>query len=224
VRNSYILRIDSEPITLLVEPSAERLFAHKGLLTSSSGFFTKALSEDWKEGAERTVKLPEACPTACRIYTKWLYTGRISSSPAEKGTFDKELYKMLDCYRLSDYLRDMNFLDAVIDGLAEGSVENARIPLILARTVYPLTTKDSPHRKFCRDVLVHSLNRREFSALHKKDLPHEFFVDLLVDIASQLAKGIPDLDLDVFLKSKGDCEYHEHVRLDQPCYKLGFDL
>jgi hypothetical protein len=217
-------RIDSEPLSLLVGPAAERLFAHKGLLTTSSEFFIKALSKDWKEGVERTVKLPEACPTACRIYIKWLYNGHISCSPADKGTFDKETNSLLDCYSLGDYLQDADFLDAVIDGISEHAAEGGRVPVTLARTVYPVTAKDSLHRKLCRDIITYVLNREEFAVLHNIDNRPEFLVDMLVDIAPQLAKGIPTRNIAGFREDKGGCEYHEHVRLNKPCYKVRFNL
>jgi hypothetical protein len=185
-------------------------------LTSSSGFFIKALNEDWKEGAERTVVLPEACPRARKIYTQWLYTGRVFCSPVDKGPFQNELKKLIACYTLGDYLRDTDFLDAVVDGIGESCVEHQKIAVGFVIEVYPITTKDSLYRKLCRDLVMCTIHRGHSGHLRAHDLPKEFLKDVLIDMAPQLTKAYRSREFDAFFKSKGDCEYHEHVPLNKP--------
>lgn len=52
-------------------------WAHKDLLCSRSPFFTNALREEWKEGQDNKVELPDDDPDIFAMYMHMLYTGKV---------------------------------------------------------------------------------------------------------------------------------------------------
>jgi hypothetical protein len=61
---------NSDPVKVLIGAGRTKFYIHEHLLTFTSGFFKKAISNDWKEGVERCVKLPEASPIAFQVFAK----------------------------------------------------------------------------------------------------------------------------------------------------------
>ncbi|KAF2124707.1 hypothetical protein P153DRAFT_400795 [Dothidotthia symphoricarpi CBS 119687] len=229
--NSGLL-IDSTPITVFVGHTESRFSVHECLLTTDSEFFKSALSKEWKENLERIVKLPEAKPEAFHLYAKWLYSGKVYSgkvySSKNNDTYEKnnieynnEWSRLVDCYKLGDFLLSLDFKDATIDAISEVSISRDILRVDFASYIYPISTKESLHRTLCRDLTIHLWDRK-FANIRDPSLPREFLEDLLVDIGPQLSNGLKDQGLHVFAHCLNTCNYHEHTRFDKPCYKTKF--
>ena len=117
------------------------------------------------ETTTRTVNLPESEPEVFAIYVKWLYSGCfyikedddcLDEDEDDDFTLDREWNKFSACYRLSDFLQDRDFLDAVIDMAIEKMHTDDATLFTMAEHIYPYTFENSPHRKFIVDLAVHT--------------------------------------------------------------------
>jgi hypothetical protein len=50
---------------------------HETLPCEASEFFSSASKEEWKEGQEHQIPLPDDTPSVVDLYVQWVYTGRI---------------------------------------------------------------------------------------------------------------------------------------------------
>ncbi|CAK1360060.1 unnamed protein product [Cercospora beticola] len=86
-------------VTVGTGDDAEVFLVHDFLLKQSSKFFQTALKEEWREGQEKKVDLPEDKPEAFGVYTEWLLQGKITSGtgkPTEELTsYDVTLEHLL---------------------------------------------------------------------------------------------------------------------------------
>lgn len=73
--------IVSELIKVLVGDDAHVIHTPMKLIESSSEFTKNALKQEWLEGGQRVIRLPEADIVSFTIYIKRLYTGRMDCTP-----------------------------------------------------------------------------------------------------------------------------------------------
>ncbi|KAH7066925.1 hypothetical protein BKA63DRAFT_495815 [Paraphoma chrysanthemicola] len=233
--------VTSEPVTILVGEHEERFFVHSHLLETSSEYFLKALSIKKEAGIQMaTVKLPDTDADAFSMFAKWLYTARFylpdnaedcrSPSPSlapdgsQSSQLDLHWEELCTCYSLADSLQSSDFADATIDAFLERMIRRRQAPSDLAEWIYPRTAKESVHRKLGRDIALHSWSRNKFDRIWKEDFPREFLEDVFADVTSKLSRGLKQQNVAEFLQNKTGCEYHEHKRLDLPCYKTSFGV
>jgi hypothetical protein len=55
-------------VTVLVGKEEKRFTLHQDAVCANSKFFKAACSKRWREGQERTVRLPEAQPDIFKLY------------------------------------------------------------------------------------------------------------------------------------------------------------
>ncbi|KAF2874077.1 hypothetical protein BDV95DRAFT_487789 [Massariosphaeria phaeospora] len=222
-------RLKSKPILVTVGEGKkkEEFYLHEAHLRSSSDFFQKALSTDWKEGSTGTVELAGSKPQAFEAYVKWLYTGRIHiMEENDRGgrnqngvMMDTEFTKIMECYALGDFLQDLDFKDAVVDACAEKMASDDVSFIGLGQMIYPRSLAKSPHRKFAVDTALHTWDLKSFSPIHREKDPSEFLLDLLAAVAQSMRTGGQDNKTSkVFFASLTPCEYHEHTLQGKPCY------
>ncbi|USW55611.1 Putative BTB/POZ domain-containing protein [Septoria linicola] len=196
---------------------AEKFYAHESLLKERSGFFQAALNQQWKEGRERKVDLPEDQPAHVATYIEWLFSGKIASQmvkPAAEltGTDIADEHSFLaHLYVLGEKLIDDKFCDDVMKAMAQLCAvsvgEDLYYPGDLAvDTIYKGTTGESPVRKF----LVHIFKTRgkqSWIDLNEADWtgPVQFLLDI---VRAQLPEDSPgnvgdlEADLSQWLKQK----------------------
>jgi hypothetical protein len=206
----------------------EKFFVHAHLLETSSEYFRRKLSSVHDGPMLRTVNLPDVDANAFRLYAKWLYTGRfhLSNGPAthirEGSPTELHWDEISACYALSASLEASAFGDATIDVFIRRMEIRNDSPIDLAKWIYPRTTEKSAHRNLCRDIVVHTWDRKNFDRLWKEDYPKEFLENVFADVSLKLERGVRCREVGEFLESKHGCMYHEHKRLALPCYKLDF--
>jgi hypothetical protein len=179
------------------------------------------------EQSLRTVKLLDADTNAFRIYAKWLYTGRyhlLSGPNTHVPGSATDWNEISVCYALSNFLQARGFSNATVDAFTRRMEIRNDAPIDLAKWIYSQTTKDSVHRKLCRDIVVHTWDRKTFDRLWTEDFPREFLENVLAEVSTKLDSGVKRCDIVQLLKPKGTCEYHEHKRLSLPCYKMAFGI
>jgi hypothetical protein len=187
-----------------------------------------ALSGNWKEKEENTVKLPDHEPEDFGIYAKWLYAGRIfmSKSGDIYKTKNKQTGETIKnsleysrwgrLYMLGDFLQDIDFKDAIVDAMIDLIILDNSWPSNLSSKVYPYSTMASPHRKFVVDVFSRS-TEKNLDNMRNNDLPSGFLVDLI--LAKNSKKDDKNATNETWLKPKNACDYHEHTMSGFPCYK-----
>jgi hypothetical protein len=57
----------------------EEYIVHKDLLCKSSAFFASAIKEEWKEGQEHCIPLPDDSLSIVDLYIHWVYSSRVFS-------------------------------------------------------------------------------------------------------------------------------------------------
>lgn len=219
---------------VIVGEEKEEFFVHAYLLKSTSKYFEKLLNVEpgvQKQNAERTfrtVKLLDMDTNAFKLFSKWLYTGYFhfpgaTTTQATNGLHSKSLWdKLVSCYGMSVLIQASSFADATIDAFITQMKISNTSPVDLAKWIYPRTLKGSVHRILCRDIVVHTWDRSQFSLLWKEDFPRDFIDSVLEEVGSNLDSGVKRKSVVEFLASKGPCTYHEHVRLNVPCYNVKF--
>lgn len=102
-------------------------------LTNRSHFFRKALTGDWKEATEKTVKLPEDDPNVFECYLSLVIAGRIpvgkyinKGKVHSRAKIRQEVYatysRLIELFVLCDKLQDRQGINTVIDTIIEQSL------------------------------------------------------------------------------------------------------
>lgn len=213
--------IASEPVLVRVGHNGEKRFVHKKLLCESSGFFQNALKGNWTESQDREVKLPLAKDDIFKIWVQWLYTGKIFLTQESDGCEITKISAGIEwttweeCYRLGDFLRDMDFLDACIDVVIESMCAANCSPGKLPHLMNSLAPQKSGHRQLALDVFIYC-RKREEEAVDGK--PIGFLQDVLKHIYPKLMVPIPGRAMKEHFGSMDQCKYHNHGT-EKPCYK-----
>jgi hypothetical protein len=186
------------------------------------------LNTEMKDDQTCIFRLPDADADAFRLYSKWLYTGRFHVTAGEDfqilDNAQKDLHwdDLSACYALAGSLQSLDFADATMDAFIRRIIGDGDAPDELAKWVYPKATKDSIHRRLCRDIVVHSWARSNFDQIWTDGYPQDFIRDVFTYASSRLDSGVKRKNIASFLEMKGACDYHEHKRLGLPCYKTSF--
>ena len=201
----------------MVGPEEQCFYVHPSILAAHSEFLKSALKEEWTEGKDRVIKLPEDDPEIFYIYVQWLYTGTIFTKTKEEAhSFDH----LVDLYLLGEKMLDQVFQNRVMDALVSATRErdeNGKRYFhddLCIDKLYRNTPKNALARQFMVDVWVRrgrskwisedtALINKEFlvdlttAMLDKCELRHEFRLDYAV-----LQAGVP-------------CKYHQHGESDR---------
>ena len=91
----------------------------RDLLCESSLFFSKAVKEEWKEGQERTIPMPDDDPAVFDLYAQWMYCGKILSrdSTLETGRGSGEPDLLVNAFVFGEKIQDVLFVDTILDAL-----------------------------------------------------------------------------------------------------------
>jgi hypothetical protein len=98
-------------VSVLVGPSEEAFLVHQQIISLKSQFFKAACRKEWKEGAEKLVRLPEVEPGLFRSYLNWVYTGDlavdVSAADAKESVSELKNRGFVKLYVLGDTLDDL---------------------------------------------------------------------------------------------------------------------
>ncbi|OCL08416.1 hypothetical protein AOQ84DRAFT_388851 [Glonium stellatum] len=213
------LQLGGKCIEVLVGPEEETFMLHETLVRTQSRFFNNAMSREWKESAERRIRLPSESPDIFSLYQNWIYARKIPTAlnePGRKG--HAEYIRLSQAYCLGEMLMDTTFKDAIVDAIISKAVTPAAdddcwypdgkaIGLI-----YDGTPKDSP----ARELLVafyHCCGDSDWIT-KEDDLPKDFLMDLTI----ALLDGRPKPEDRYPWKLLDTCQWHSHGK-ETACYK-----
>lgn len=208
------------PVKVQVGEPPQDFFVHSELLRRSSAFFDAALKQEWHEGKQRTVQLPEQDPETFNLYVQWLYSGRILSKvDGAHGSVNYLLVTKL--YALGEVLLDNVFQDRIIDVLVtcvreKGKDGTTRWPAQEhVNTIYRGTTKGSAGRRLM--VNMHVLQGRgNWLGEDADSCHHEFAVDLARALMSDRNPSVATDKKYAEILRGVPCSYHSHQE-DAPC-------
>ena len=193
---------------------------HENVICSSSEFFKKAMSGEWKESNERSIRLENDKPEVFQIYMHWLYHCHLPVRIDDPGLAgNAEYVQLANAYILGDILQDVDFKDAVIDAMIDKSSSNALDghhwfpvgPVI--REIYDNTLESSKARRLLVDLYTHHGDGAWlYNWAAQEDLPKGFLLDLAIALLDKREK--PELH-----PSGSPCEYHEHAPGESFCYR-----
>lgn len=241
-----VLRLNDAPIKIIVGsdavsddeasdgkeidrgPHKETFYIDSGVLKQGGSFFVTALKEEWLEGQQRVINLPEEQPRIFRPYAQWLYTGKIyCGANGEDGGDEAETLCKL--YTLGERVMDRPFQDSVMDVFVgwtkPGGGDANTITLPYANTVNHIcehAPRDSPARQLLVEVFSRpfSGNGKSEWAEYLKLIDHGFLVDLVLNLRAKLTSQRQDkkalLMQETTRKDHPRCRYHHHAE-DQPC-------
>lgn len=170
----------TETIIICAGEEQKEFTVHKNVLTtSSSKFLRRMLSKDWRETRENRLRLPEARPVVLEVYLHWLYTGNVVLGLTSA---DADTVVYVELYILGDYLNDMVFCEAIVDGLV-GISRGPKHVLPSSTAVHLAWSKmsaDSPLRAVIRELFLGvAIDLAVTVLLNNDDFPYEFVLDLL---------------------------------------------
>ncbi|KAF2234753.1 hypothetical protein EV356DRAFT_514890 [Viridothelium virens] len=211
---------DSDPITVLVGPEAQRFVIHENALRSKSRFFEAALSKPWAEARERRVTLPDDDPEVFKLYVQWLYTDRIHcstplSSNRNGWDFIDEMDLIIKAYCLGEKLQDVSFKDSLVDSfIALRSLEKDMwLPhLPITKFLWENTPKGSSMRRLVVDyyVWLHAPDATQVKQSDCLEFLQDFVAGLLQYRSNPIFERAP-------FRQESTCAYHEHGT--KACYK-----
>ena len=109
---SIKLVVGPEPSTILV--------VHENLICTSSDFFKRLRTGEWREANERTIKFEEGNPNVFQLYLHWLYRGTLPvriDAPGQIGNAEYE--SLAEAYVLGDKLQDGDLQDVIVDTIVD---------------------------------------------------------------------------------------------------------
>ncbi|KAF2158468.1 hypothetical protein M409DRAFT_71631 [Zasmidium cellare ATCC 36951] len=193
---------------------------HKDLLCDNSPFFAASLKEDWKEGQEGKVPLPDDDYDTVELYRQWLYRDKLAvRRPAqESGTDGVEFRNLVDAFIFGDKVQDGNFQDATIDAL----IAATNTPDLNNKTYYPAsTTVDHAFKHTLEDSPLRRLLVDMYAYHGSQEWPRGQNIEFLQQLVKEMFKVRPNrFGANQTSQSANSCSYHHHEK-DSACYGSG---
>ncbi|KAF1984037.1 hypothetical protein K402DRAFT_465428 [Aulographum hederae CBS 113979] len=153
--------LEGDTIRVLVG-SDEKLFSvHEAIIRSSCDFFDAAMRNNWKESAERTIRLEHEEPEIFGIFVTWLYYGTLTGIPSDGSATEARLIPLFKAYVLGERLLNVAFRNALIDQIIEvfegrPTTEIQPLSAAAATIIFAGTPSISPARRLVVDMIVHA--------------------------------------------------------------------
>jgi hypothetical protein len=239
---SWRSRLDSV-VTVIVgsEEAQETFVLHESVLRQNSDFFNNALNGGWKEAQEQAVKISEVKPARFAIFAKFILTGLLFiQSDGDIATVRGRKWNKaaLSCrtatldtisrlFMLASLLQAPDFQDAILDIFIETVLDyralmkgNFAFLHNRIQIVHNHTAADSPYRKFFVDINLHSwLNGGCLKGIMFAEYPPQFCHDFMHASLPFLSQRMEAAEMPDPADLSRSCQYHEHTKRGQPCYK-----
>jgi hypothetical protein len=170
-------------------PKLQIFDVHIALITERSDFFKKALIREWKEAAEKVVKLPDDDPEVFAIYLHHLYTGELAVKPEEQyyaaDDYVKTYQDFAHLYVFAEKVQDIGTKNAVIRAMLDAGriVLPNRANICPGSNIIRIIYKGTPAGCPARRLLVDFWTYRAVGVWFKSsDLHVEFMQDLLARV------------------------------------------
>lgn len=180
---------------------------YKGLLTHYSSYFRTALNGKWKEGADKTVRLPEDNPDVFKVFFHWIMTGRLFTTINTEIPLTEHL--ICEIFVFGDARGIPELCNVAIDVFFAKSVQTLNFYMPTLGYIYENTLPGSALRRFVVNFAVMNLECKD---LVLETNPREFLADLIMESAKmEKVPGSPGNFHTYTHRMKGElCQYHDH--------------
>ena len=212
--------LSGQSIKLVVGPEPSTVLeVHENLICTSSDFFKRLRTGEWKEANERTTKFEEDNPNVFQLYLHWLYRGTLPIRNDAPGRIGNAEYECLaEAYVLGDKLQDGDFQDVIVDTIVDKCSSKASdgrswFPVGPAiQHVYDHTVESSKVRRLLVDLYVSHGSGNWLRDWEKSsDIPGDFLFEIATNLLDK-RKNNPTIKSSL-------CEYHQHGPDPLLCYR-----
>ena len=121
-------------MTVLVGKDKKEYLLHRCFAPKTSEFFEKALSGNWKESEDKTIKIHDFEPDVFDDYLQWVYTSVVpietgsileSSESGKLAEIRKRRNQLTDLYVLGYFLLDTSLRNTIVDAIIQVSSREA---------------------------------------------------------------------------------------------------
>lgn len=185
--------LTGETVAVVVGLQKEVIHVHEALLRASSPFFDKAMGPLWKEAKERRINMPDEAPDIVKIYIYWLYCGALLMYPPKsQESAEREDLNYVKAWILGDNLLDLDFQNAVVDGIFERYHTEPRdgkrwnVWPGAVNYAFDNTYKGAPIRRLFVDMYCLWSKKDVLASWEKEeDIPHDFLVEAVRTLAKR---------------------------------------
>ncbi|KAF2163135.1 hypothetical protein M409DRAFT_57802 [Zasmidium cellare ATCC 36951] len=197
---------------VIVGSRKDEFVMHTAFATAKSSFFKSTISQDWKEGKEKTVRLPQHEAGTFHVFVHWIYSGSLDFSIVDNtGAHDPPSY--LNCGRvwaLAHYLGapqlQNQVIDRIIHKVARGDTRN--VALSSLKHIWQITPPGSTIRQLLTNCVA-SENRAYNGVGEAEELPEEILLEATRQHLYGASKNVPTME--------HRCNYHEHDEGEPRC-------
>ncbi|KAF2276943.1 uncharacterized protein EI97DRAFT_466515 [Westerdykella ornata] len=198
------------PIVSVTVGKAEMQFhIHRGLLTYYSSYFKATLSQNWKEGKENAIKLPDDNPEAFKVFFHWVDTGCLYGALGPNGKIPLGYQLICETYVFADARIIPQLCNACIDALWQTICQEWTFPTPQLQYIYDNTTSQSNLRKFIVYDAAKTFKWENLDSDRQK-YPQDFLADVILKLYG--TKSAPGgMGRGAFSKETRLCEFHDHT-------------
>ncbi|KAK4927479.1 hypothetical protein LTR49_005619 [Elasticomyces elasticus] len=186
----------NDVFTILAGAEESPSIIHKDRLCQSSDFLTAACSREWKEGKEKTIRIPTIESTTFELYTEWVHCKEVNlakimpaarvdgygpHTPEERAEEVRQLVKL---YIAGDKLLDERVKNTVIDELTVRSEawpqHSLCIPPDAILDLWESSVESSPLRGMLLNSFASTQDVSTIEPFEKTTYPAAFFYDLAI--------------------------------------------
>lgn len=208
-----------DTMVVLVGTEEQRFLIHTAVACANSSFFKVSCSENWIEGQERLVRLPEHTAQTFEVFIHWAYSRELdlSTMDDEKLLAEAEqlfftppsYYNCAQVWSLAHYLGSPELQNRVIDRMIEKLlVSDSGVSNFSLQYIWSISPPDSPIRNLMIDATVR-MKRRLPANL--EELPTEIVREAL----HRYFKGESRDHAPPTWEDR--CKYHEHAEGEPKC-------
>ncbi|KAK5732051.1 hypothetical protein LTR17_010887 [Elasticomyces elasticus] len=222
MKSSYI-----DLITVLAGSEEAPFAVHEESLCYQSPFFAAACHREWKEGEEKTVRVPTVEPDTFELYAHWVYRGEINLElvPLLDRTAEDKKYgprlettqthkddveQLIKLYVAADMLLDEYLKNKVVDELVGFSLDwdggNLCIEPYHIEHLYAHTSGESLLRLLIVYSVTSTMGREDLERFNGMRCANEFLYDLAAH-QLDLRRNANCYHTLTWLKR---CDYHYH--------------
>lgn len=218
---THLFSIDTVTIDVHVDTDdgADDFLINRELANRHSEFTTTALKDEWKEGKEGILRLPEASPEAFQLFYDFINYGTVQFETSECQEED-DWSVVTEAWLLGDFLASTSFKDAVVDAMTDILHETSDPPVSMCQQIFRSTNLPVGMRKLLVDLAVWTWSAETLAKQPVDPACLDSFRDVAVAAVDKDRKCLGDWDLP-YKRDDIGCRYHDHGS-DSPCYKTMF--
>lgn len=164
-------------VTVLVGPEETKFILPETIVCRESKFFQCACNGEWKEAAEKTVKLPEVQPHSFGVFFGWLNTEELDFSKSahedapskydqsmSHEAFNTIVDRIVESFIIGDMLQSPRFCNTLVDELRRLVDGTALVPARPERhpSLFNELLQNSTIRRLVVDYTAFYLREEEF--------------------------------------------------------------